>query len=159
VGVRNKAAVDVLGDSTAALSAALKLKSPGRPMSRVARELAFDAACGFYTVEVGTHVRSLRNQLPDDLSRGVVPPALVNEKRDLVPGRATGFWRTLGKAPDRETGAAPVLRPPNLSLRTAEQAEEVRRREEVVPSAQEVGWSARVALWPAKEVSGQPAEG
>ena len=138
------------GDATAALGAAMKLRSPSRPMNRVARELAHDAALGHYHVEVGEHVRSLVNELPDELSRGRVPDALRGVRRDSAPPRGAGFWRTLGKLPG---GASAVMRPAEKRavLRTKEEVWGDGVREEAPVSPAEAGWRSRVALWSSEE--------
>ena len=109
-GAGTPAQVTLKSDSKAALGVALKQASPDARLNAVARELAYDQACGDYRVELYEHVAGVANVLPDYLSRLYAPEhhyALVEAAEDRAipvllrgvprvepPVRDDAWWKT-----------------------------------------------------------------
>ena len=89
-------ALQVVGDNTGALEAALQLKGAG-PMLAIARELAWRKARRRWQYSVG-HLATAANRLPDALSRlhdpmpATFPRALKSARRVPCPA-VQGLWQ------------------------------------------------------------------
>ena len=116
--------VTVRTDSTAAMGAACRLRSPDPRMNTVIREMALDLAEGLYELDFFEHVAGVLNELPDVLSRwaqpGVgetVPRALAQAARK-TPERRVDSWWAAAQDPRLPDGGPQIKkRPPHPSPR------------------------------------------
>ena len=108
--------VRVRSDSTAALGAAVRLRSRDPRMNAVIRELALDLAEGRYDLEFVEHIPGVTNVVADFLSRLLQPGAattwpkeLVGAMRDHPEERGEHWWETAQQHPGPRV-AEPGLR-------------------------------------------------
>jgi len=92
----------VTGDNVAALTLLLDLRSSGKTLGLVARELALDIASALYAPSLVSHIPGISNVTSDALSRipmpgstYIVPEHLTSVKRDICEVRCEKFYRTL----------------------------------------------------------------
>ena len=93
--------VVVRTDSTAALGAATRMRSPDPRMNAVVRELALDLAEGRYPLDVVDHVSGVDNEVADWCSRTAQPGAsqvrprgLEAAEEDTAAPRDAAWWET-----------------------------------------------------------------
>ena len=93
--------VTVRSDSTAALGAAVRLRSRDPRMNTVVRELALDLAEGRYELEFVEHVSGISNDIADFLSRLLQPGADTSWPEELSAAvrehpaeRGEQWWET-----------------------------------------------------------------
>ena len=101
--------VTIRSDSTAALGAAVRLRSRDPRMNEVVRELALDLAEGRYELELCEHVAGISNVNAEVLSRLLQPGAetrlpeeLNTAARDRPAARDAAWWET-ALEPSRST--------------------------------------------------------
>eukprot|EP00929_Paragymnodinium_shiwhaense_P121177 TRINITY_DN93326_c0_g1_i1.p2 TRINITY_DN93326_c0_g1~~TRINITY_DN93326_c0_g1_i1.p2 ORF type:complete len:624 (-),score=62.32 TRINITY_DN93326_c0_g1_i1:111-1853(-) len=95
--------LEVSSDSSAALGACLRMRSPCAAMNTVVRELALDLAEGQYHVDIFSHLPGQQNAWADALSRmhqpGVAsgfPGDLASVPRETVAKRSDAWWEAAG---------------------------------------------------------------